>query len=107
MRHNPHYPDWYLTPIGRAYYLLGRYDEGIPYLERLVNVNPEFFSPRGILAASYMSIGRTEDAQAQVAALLQSNPTLTSTQLRTMVPFSNEEDLDRYLDLLRQAGLPE
>jgi adenylate cyclase len=107
MRHNPHYPDWYLTPIGRAYYLLGRYDEGIPFLDRLVNVNPEFIPARGLLAASYMAIGRTEDAQAQVAALLQSNPALTSTQLRTMVPFSNEEDLDRYLDLLRQAGLPD
>jgi hypothetical protein len=54
-----------------------------------------------------MATGRTEDAQAQVAALLQSNPTLTGAQLRTMVPFSNEEDLDRYMDLLRQAGLPE
>ena len=106
MRHNPHHPDWYLTPIGRAYYLLGRYDEGIPYLARLVDVNPEFIPPRAILAASYMAAGRSEDARAQVTELLQQNPTLTSTQLRTMVPFSKEEDLDRYLGLLRQAGLP-
>jgi TolB-like protein/Tfp pilus assembly protein PilF len=107
MRHNPHYPDWYLTPIGRAYYLLGRYDEGIPYLERLVNVNPEFIPPRAILAASYMAAERSEEARAQVTELLQLNPTLTGTQLRTMVPFSKEEELDRYIDLLRQAGLPE
>ncbi|MDH3688151.1 MAG: tetratricopeptide repeat protein [Gammaproteobacteria bacterium] len=107
MRHNPHYPDWYLTPVGRAYYLLGRYDEGIPYLERLVNVSPEFVPSRAILAASYMAVGRSEDARAQVTELLQVNPTLTSAQLRTMVPFSKEEDLDRYLNLLRQAGLPE
>ncbi len=107
MRHNPHYPDWYLTPIGRVYYLLGRYDEGLPYLARLVDVNPEFIPPRAILAASYMAAGRSEDARAQVTKLLQQNPTLTSTQLRTMVPFSKEEDLDRYLGLLRQAGLPE
>ncbi len=107
MRHNPHYPDRYLTPIGRAYYLLGRYDEGIPYLDRLVNVNPEFIPPRAILAASYMAAGRSDDARAQVTGLLQANPALTGTQLRTMVPFSKEEDLDRYLGLLRQAGLPD
>ena len=107
MRHNPHYPDWYLTPIGRAYYLLGRYDEGIPYLERLVNVNPEFVPPRATLAASYMAAGRSEDASAEVRGLLQLNPTLNGTQLRTMVPFSKEEDLDRYLNLLYKAGLPE
>jgi adenylate cyclase len=107
MRHNPHYPDWYLTPIGRAYYLLGRYDEGIPYLERLVNVSPEFISPRAILAASYMAAERTEDARAQVAALLQLKPSLTSIQFRSMAPFSKEEDLDCYLGLLRQAGLPD
>ena len=54
-----------------------------------------------------MAAERSDDARAQVAELLQLNPTLTGSQLRTMVPFSKEEDLDRYVDLLRQAGLPE
>jgi Tfp pilus assembly protein PilF len=72
-----------------------------------VNVNPEFISPRAILAASYMAAGRSEHARVQVTELLQLNPTLTGAQLRRMAPFSKEEDLDRYMDLLRQAGLPE
>jgi adenylate cyclase len=41
IRHNPHHPDWYLIGIGRANYMLGRYEEAIPHIERLVAATPE------------------------------------------------------------------
>ena len=107
MRHNPHHPDWYLTALGRAYFLLGRYDDAIPELERLVNVNPELVHGRALLACNYMALGRSDEARAEVAAIMQTTPNLTLTQLRTIMPLGREEDLDRYIDLLRQAGLPE
>ena len=42
-----------------------------------------------------------------MSSVLNGNPTLTLAFARATVPFQKEEDLERYLDLLRQAGLPE
>ncbi len=53
------------------------------------------------------SSGRLDAARAEVSAFLKINPSLTIGQVRKIVPFQKEEDLERYLDLLRQAGLPE
>jgi adenylate cyclase len=107
MRHNPHYPDWYLIGIGRAYYMLGRYEEAIPHLERLVAAAPELATGRLQLTVVYAASGRLEAAQAEMSAYLNINPALTIELVRTIVPFAKEGDLERYLDLLRQAGLPE
>ncbi len=40
MRLNPHYPAWYLSPLGNAYILMGRYAEGIAALEGCRARNP-------------------------------------------------------------------
>jgi adenylate cyclase len=107
IRHNPHHPDWYLIGIGRAYYMLGRYEEAIPHIERLVAATPELAVGRLLLVAVYVGSGRLDAARAEVSAYLKINPGLTIGQVRMIVPFQKEEDLERYLDLLRQAGLPE
>jgi len=60
-----------------------------------------------LLAANHMAAGRADEARAEITAILQANPNLTLTQVRAMAPFSKEENLNRYLDQLRQAGLPE
>jgi adenylate cyclase len=107
MRHNPHHPDWYLIGVGRTYYMLGRYEEAIPYLERLVTARPELAIGRLLLVAVYAASGRLDAARAEVSAYLRINPTMTIGKVRMIVPFQKEEDLERYLDLLRQAGLPD
>ena len=107
IRHNPHHPDWYLIGIGRAYYMLGRYQEAIPHIERLVAATPELAIGRLLLVAVYAASGRLDAARAEVSAYLKINPGLTIGQVGMMVPFQKEEDLERYCDLLRQAGLPE
>jgi adenylate cyclase len=107
IRHNPHHPDWYLIGIGRAYYMLGRYEEAIPHIERLVAATPELAVGRLLLVAVYVGSGRLDAARAEVSAYLKISPGLTIGQVRMIVPFQKEEDLDRYCDLLRQAGLPE
>ena len=107
IRHNPHHPDWYLIGIGRAYYMLGRYEEAMPHVERLVTAAPELAIGRLLLVAVYAASGRLDAARAEVSAYLKINPALTIGQVRRIVPFAKEGDLERYLDLLRRAGLPE
>jgi adenylate cyclase len=107
IRHNPHYPSWYLQGICRAYYLLGRYEEAIPLAERLVTAAPDMALGRLLLIVIYVASGRIEAARAEMKTCLEYHPDLTAGKVAKIVPLQRETDLARYMDLLRQAGLPE
>ena len=98
---------WQTRGIGRAYYLLGRHDEAIPHLNRLAEVSPDFATGRLLLAANLVVLGRDEQAREEVATLLKAYPSLTLKQVVAMTPFSREELLEKYLDELRRAGVPD
>src|SRR2546430_11002097 len=61
-----------------------------------------------IAAASNAMAGRPEQAHKAVARLRLLNPTLRVSTLKDVLgPFRRAEDLSRYEEVLRQAGLPE
>ena len=95
IRHNPHHPDWYLLGIARAHHMLGNYAQAIPPAERLVTAAPDLAGARLLLIASYVGVGRTDAAQAEMATCLARHPDLTSGQVATIVPFQHEADLAR------------
>ncbi len=107
VRLNPHHPDWYLVVWGRSLYLLGRHVDAVPVLQRLVDSGTELLPSYLLMIANYMAIGRSNEARDVVPALLEVSPDFTLAQVPQVAPFKKKEDLDRYLDLLRQAGLPE
>jgi hypothetical protein len=59
------------------------------------------------LAANYAEVDRDSDARAQIAKLVQCHPDFDVSHAVLQSPYRNREDLDRYLALLRRAGLPE
>jgi hypothetical protein len=69
--------------------------------------NPDFQPGLRIAAASYAMAGRPEQAQKAVARLRQLNPALRVSTLKDLVGPWRAEDLTRYEEGLRQAGLPE
>jgi adenylate cyclase len=107
IRHNPHHPDWYLMGSGRAYYMLGRYEEAMPILERATTALPDLTIGRLLLAAVYVAAGRQAQGEAEIASIRTESPSVTLAYVRTTVLFQKDEDLERYCDLLRRAGLPE
>jgi adenylate cyclase len=52
----------YLSPLGFAYYLAGRYEDAITILEPIAG-NGEDFGLYAFLAASYAELGRAAEAQ--------------------------------------------
>jgi hypothetical protein len=60
-----------------------------------------------IAAASNAMAGRPEQAHKAVARLRLLNPTLRVSTLKDVVGYRRAEDLLRYEEGLRQAGLPE
>lgn len=98
------------TPSGtsHAHFFLGRYDEAASWAARALKDNPDYQPGLRIAAASNAMAGRPEQAQKAVARLQLLNPTLRVSTLKDVLgPFSRAEDLLRYEEGLRRAGLPE
>jgi adenylate cyclase len=91
-----------------AHFFLGRYDEAASWAAMALQDNPDFQTGLRIDAASNAMAGRPEQARRAVARLRQLNPALHVSTLKDVVgPYRRAEDLSRYEEALRQAGLPE
>jgi adenylate cyclase len=91
-----------------AHFFLGRYDEAASWAAMALQDNPDYQPGLRIAAASNAMAGRPEQAHKAVARLRQLNPALRVSNLKDVVgPFRRAEDLARYGEGLRQAGLPE
>jgi len=100
---NPHYPAWYISVLTDSYFQLGRYREAVEVAGKLVN---PLFDHRLILAASYAHLGRTKKAEAEIAKILEIDPDYTVARMPTDQAW-NGDVLERLLEGLRDAGLPE
>jgi adenylate cyclase len=70
--------------------------------------NPDFQPGLRVAAASNAMAGRLEQAHKAMARLRQLNPALRISNLKDVLgPYRRAEDLSRYEEGLRQAGLPE
>jgi tetratricopeptide (TPR) repeat protein len=91
-----------------AHFFLGRYDEAASWAAMTLQDNPDHPPGLRIGAASNAMAGRPEQAHKAMARLRQLNPALRISTLKDVVgPFRRAEDLSRYEEGWRQAGLPE
>jgi tetratricopeptide (TPR) repeat protein len=91
-----------------AHFFLGRYDEAASWAAMALQENPDYQPGLRIAAASNAMAGRLDEAHQAVARLRQLNPALRVSTLKDVAgPFRRAEDLSRYEEGLRQAGLPE
>ena len=91
-----------------AHFFLGRYDDAASWAEMALQDNPDFQPGLRYAAASNAMAGRPEQAHKAEARLRLLNPTLRVSTLKDVLgPFRRAEDLSRYEEGLRLAGLPE
>lgn len=102
-----HTATWY-NYLAVAAFVVGRDKEAAEWAEKTAQASPQFPGGHRSLAASYGNLGRIEEAAAAREKLQELLPHVTLTQLRERLPyFKNPETMERYLDGLRKAGLPE
>jgi TolB-like protein/Tfp pilus assembly protein PilF len=110
MRLSPLDPSLLRMPSGtaHAHFFLGRYDEAASWAAMALRDNADYQPGLRIAAASNAMAGRPEQAHKALARLRQLNPTLRVSTLKDVLgPFRRAEDLLRFEEGLRQAGLPE
>jgi TolB-like protein/class 3 adenylate cyclase len=91
-----------------AHFLLGRYDEAASWAAMALQDNPDYQPGLRTAAASNAMAGRPEQAHKAMARLRQLNPALRVSTLKDVLPpYRRAEDLSRYEEGLRRAGLPE
>jgi TolB-like protein/class 3 adenylate cyclase len=90
-----------------AHFLLGRYDEAASWAAIALQDNPYFQPGLRICAASNAMAGRPEQAHKAMARLRRLNPVLRVSNLKAVLGPWRADDLARYEEGLRQAGLPE
>jgi adenylate cyclase len=103
LRLNPRQPVSLLWLLGRAYSLMGRYEEAIATLKQVVTRNPNHLSAHLDLAFIYIDLGR-EEARAEVAEVLRVNPKF-SLKVIQEAPFKDPAVLAHWLHNLHRAGL--
>jgi adenylate cyclase len=105
IRLNPIPPNVYLYSLGISYTLTGQYDEAITSCERAVRREPNSPWPRLFLAAAYSLAGRDEKARIEAAEVLRINPKFSLENFAQGVTYKSQEDKERLISALRQAGL--
>jgi len=109
MRLNPFDPQAFVTHliVGWAHFIAGRYEEAALWSERSLRAQPNFAGSARVAAASNAYLGRIERAGAAMARLREIDPSLRVSNLNYVTPLRDREDLARYAEGLRLAGLPE
>lgn len=103
MRYSPHFPEWYLGVLGWASYDAGRYEDAIAALNKYTN--PPVWIHRQ-LAASYVQLGRLDDAQKEANKMLEREPDYRISKANKW-PYKDQSRWDRYANDLRIAGIPD
>ena len=93
--------------LAAAYRYNEQYEKAIEVSEKILSVNPDLLAPYLTLAISYTFLNRTEDAREAIEEVLRIQPEFSAKFWRNTLPFKNQEKLDKLINALRKAGLPE
>jgi TolB-like protein len=85
----------------------GHYEEAVSHAEMALSENPDLHMGLRVAAMSYALAGRIESAHAAMARLREIDPALRISNLQELTPLRRQQDIARYSEGLRKAGLPE
>ena len=105
VRLNPMPPNHYLHEFGSCYRLMGRYDEAIGVLKRVLNRSPDYLSSRLNLIATYVMSGEEEAARAEATQVLEQSPDFSVERFLMNFPYKDQKILDGLKECLLKAGL--
>ena len=95
------------SATAHAHFFAGRYEEACIWAGRTTMESPHVAGGVRILAASNAFAGHTQKARTAVARLLQIDPTRRVSNLKDVLgPYRRLEDIAKYAEGLRKAGLP-
>ncbi|MHC8395421.1 winged helix-turn-helix domain-containing protein [Pseudomonas sp. LB3P93] len=109
VRLSPLDPEMFRMQVGMAlsHFFAGRYDIASSWAEKALGNLPSLLPPVALMAASHALSGRMDKAKLAMQRLQELDPSLRLSNLKAWLPIQRPEDLARFADGLRLAGLPE
>jgi TolB-like protein/class 3 adenylate cyclase len=111
LRLSPLDPRIFLAQNGmaNAHFLAGRYEDGLLWAKIAMQQNPDYVGGHRILMACHAMAGRVEEARQAWAVARQIDPTqrISSIVLKRWQHFRRPQDIQRYAEAFRIAGMPE
>ena len=106
MRLDPHHPEWFRWNLGWAQYSAGECEQALATMQKMSRMPPLANSQ---LAAIYICLSDPDKARAAIATLLDHDPESSVAKFRLGLQgkYKDPADLERWIDDLRKAGLPE
>ncbi len=87
--------------------MAGRYDEAVTWAEKSVRERPGVPGPLRLLTTGLAHLDRSDAAREVFKRVLEITPHVSATGIRGAFHFGRQEALERYIDGMRKAGLPE
>jgi adenylate cyclase len=107
MRLNPIPPGWYLSRLGDAYRLTGRYEKAVHEYKKAIQLQPNDMFSHLNLALCYVKLEQEADAHAEAAEVLRINPKFSAESYAKHIPLKDEASKNLLIEGMRKAGLPE
>ena len=113
IRLNPFHENWYVEYLAWAYEEAGMPKEAIEVFEQAIDLrNPSedqlWYFPTIAAAYAHPTVGRMDDAREIVKTLLSRKPEFSTSEfVSRLLPYKTKELLDRYVNAVRRAGVPE
>jgi TolB-like protein len=96
-----------LSASAFAHFFAGRYDEACALVEQAFQETPNLHQALRAAVASNAFVGRIERAQIALSRLRHIDPALRVSNLGDITPLRRPEDIAKYAEAMRKAGLPE
>ena len=103
---NPFHAFWYEYVQAHSYDLLGRQEEAIELMNKVLAIIPDFIPARRHLAVIYVDLNRMQEARAEIAEILRINPGYSISEWSARARYTDPAIRQRFVDNLRKAGLP-
>ena len=109
VRLSPLDPEMFRMQVGMAlaHFFAARFDNASDWAEKALRNLPCLLPPVALIAASHALSGRIDKAQQAMQHLRELDPSLRVSNLKDWLPIQRAEDLARFADGLRLAGLPD
>ena len=109
MRLSPQDPILWAMQVTRAACCnnVGRYDEAGEWARKAVNARPDNFWPNLTLAHALVGQDLLDEARAAIEDARRVKTDISLSARRRLMPHYHPEYLERHIDALRKAGLPE
>jgi adenylate cyclase len=97
----------YCTVAGIADFIAGRLDQAVTWLRKARRENPRFRATHRTLTSALAHLGRLDEAGAAAKDLLELEPDFRVSAFASWYPLRRPADLERLVEGLRVAGLPD